>query len=360
MHEAHDDSGFAAIADGGFIDVLRRLRLSLAVTTDPNRLALISAADGELELSSTKLSRCRGLSVAGGRMAVVTAREIVIFSNVGRLAAHHPDRRDHFDAFFYPRMTIFTGYCMIHDIILDGSSVIAANTRFSTISRFDGRFTFTPLWQPPFITEVVPEDRCHLNGIAVMADEVRYATAMAPSNTASGWQHGGPDQGVLMDTRTGAILCKDLCMPHSPRVISGRLLVLDTGSGRLIEVDPATGERRTVVQLPGFTCGLSAYGGVAFVGLSTQRGDSLWSFAIVESGMRLQNGIAAIDLADGTILGLLEFTGGVAEVIDVQPLPGILRPGIHDMTRRGARSAIDLADTGFWMAPINRSEGSEA
>ena len=36
-----------AVADSGFIEVVRRLRLSLAVTTSPDRLAVIGVAEME-------------------------------------------------------------------------------------------------------------------------------------------------------------------------------------------------------------------------------------------------------------------------------------------------------------------------
>ena len=250
-----------AIADRGFVDVLRNLRLSLAVTTEPDRLSLVSAAVGGPEISSVLLAHTRGLWFDSGRLAVATAQEILIFANVERLAPYYPNRRNHFDAFFAPRKAYFTGHCRIHDIILDGNSIIVTNTLFSSISRIDGRFTFTPLWQPPFISDLVPEDRCHLNGIAVMAGEVRYATALATTNSADGWRGVGRHGGALIDTRTGQLLCSDLCMPHSPRVIDDRLIVLETGTGMVLRVDPATGKREVAAELPGMPRGLCAHQG---------------------------------------------------------------------------------------------------
>ena len=110
----------AAVADQGFLAVMGKLRLSLAVAALPRVSTLIGADDGTLHVSGANLPFTLGVSTSAGCLAVSTQSEIHIFANVDRLASHHPNRRGYFDAFFFPRATYFTGNCLVHDITSTG------------------------------------------------------------------------------------------------------------------------------------------------------------------------------------------------------------------------------------------------
>jgi hypothetical protein len=79
------------------------------------------------------------------------------------------------------------------------------------------------------------------------------------------------DSGIVMEVPSGRIVARGLSMPHSPRLIYGQLYVLEGRRGQVLTIDPATGARRVAATLPGFTHGLTEYGGVLFVGLSKLR-----------------------------------------------------------------------------------------
>jgi uncharacterized protein (TIGR03032 family) len=140
-----------------------------------------------------------------------------------------------------------------------------------------------PRWRPKFVRALAPEDRCHLNGLGVRDGKVRYATALGATDTAAGWRATKKDGGVLIDVENNEILVRGLSMPHSPRWYAGKLWVLNSGSGSLGIVDPATGRYEEVVSLPGFTRGLDFVGPLAFVGLSQVRESAVFSgIAIAE------------------------------------------------------------------------------
>ena len=42
------------------------------------------------------------------------------------------------------------------------------NTRFSCLCHARARVSFVPRWRPPFVTELEPSDRCHLNGLGMV------------------------------------------------------------------------------------------------------------------------------------------------------------------------------------------------
>ena len=187
-----------------------------------------------------------------------------------------------------------------------------------------------PRWRPPFITALAAEDRCHPNGLAVVDGRPAYATALGHSDAADGWRKGKATGGCLMSVPDGRILVDGLCMPHSPRWHQGRLWVLESGTGRLLDVDPATGETRAAAaDLSGFARGLALSGSYAFVGLSKIRATSAMDGVPLASRRdQLKCGLVAVDLRTGQAVGSLEFHSAVEEVFDVQLLPALRFPEV--------------------------------
>ena len=97
----------------------------------------------------------------------------------------------------------------------------------------------------------------------------------------------------------------------------------------MVLVDPATGRRETVVQLPGFTRGWALVGRYAFVGLSKIRPTSAMDgVPIAERRDELKCGVAVVDLQRGACVGLLEFQTAIEEIFDVQLLAGLRFPEV--------------------------------
>src|SRR5262249_27976434 len=141
----------------------------------------------------------------------------------------------------------------------------------------DPEASFTPRWRPPFVTELEPSDRCHLNGLGMVDGKPKYVTALGETNEMAGWRPNKAKGGILMDVDSGAILCRGLSMPRSPRWYGGRLWVYESGSGTLGVVDRNTGRYEAVAAVPGFTRGLDFVGDLAFVGLSQVRESAVFS-----------------------------------------------------------------------------------
>ena len=128
---------------------------------------------------------------------------------------------------------------------------------------------------------------------------------------------------------SGEIVSRGLSMPHSPRWHDGRLWLLESGTGQLVLVDPATGRRQTVAELPGFARGLALSGPYAFVGLSKIRPTSAMDgVPLAERREQLKCGVAVVDLRSGQVIALLEFQTAVEEIFDVQLLPGLRFPEV--------------------------------
>src|SRR5438445_9648385 len=152
---------------------------------------------------------------------------------------------------------------------------------------------------------------------------------MGQTDTPAGWRPTKPNGGCLVDVPSGAFPVRGLSMPHSPRWHDGRLWLLESGNGRLVRVDAASGRWQTVASLPGFTRGLALYGPYAFVGLSKIRATSAMDgVPLAERREQLQCGVAVVDLRSGQNIALLEFQTAVEETFDVQRLTGLRFPEV--------------------------------
>ncbi|MCI0356178.1 MAG: TIGR03032 family protein, partial [Acidobacteria bacterium] len=186
-----------------------------------------------------------------------------------------------------------------------------------------------PRWRPPFVSAYAPEDRCHLNGLALVDGRPKYVTALGETDTAGGWRTNKRSGGILMDTETNEILLRGLSMPHSPRWYQNRLWFLESGQGSLAVADLEQGTWRTVAELPGFTRGIDFLGSLAFIGLSQVRESATFSgIPLVERLRERTCGVWVVHIESGETLGFLRFEAGVQEIFAVQVLPGLRFPEI--------------------------------
>jgi uncharacterized protein (TIGR03032 family) len=224
------------------------------------------------------------------------------------------------------------------------------NTRFSCLARLSRDYSFTPVWRPKFVSDLVPEDRCHLNGVVVLEGQPKYVTALGTTDTAGGWREKKATGGVLIDVQTEEVVCRGLSMPHSPRWYDNRLWVLNSGTGELMLVDAASGKTTAVCGLPGYLRGLCFVGTFALVGLSKIREKHIFGgLPIQQRYEKLLCGVAVVDLRSGRLAGMFEFTSGCEELYEVQFLPGVRRPMILNLEKAAVRQAITNPDSSFWL-----------
>jgi uncharacterized protein (TIGR03032 family) len=251
-------------------------------------------------------------------MAMCTRRAIWIFRATGTLRDLEGNAQP-YDLCYAPRQTHITGDVSAHEVALVGRELLFINTRFSAICSLHPDWSFVPRWMPPFVSVCVPEDRCHLNGMAVDPAGIRFVTALGRSDVAQGWRPGKVEGGVLLSYPDGEVVSEGFAMPHSPRLYANNLFVLDSGRGELTVVDQANGTRRTVARLPGYLRGLAFHDRYAFVGMCKMREHREFGGVPIEALKdQLKCGIHIIDITRGQSIGLIEFTRGVEELFDIQ------------------------------------------
>lgn len=337
-------------ADSSFVSLLQQAGISLIATLRPSAIACFGAVDNRLTVSCTPTAQQLGIATDGSRLAIGARREISVFTPSTRLAQHLPGREGHYDVIYVPVTVFRTGECMAHDMVLDGPSVVFTNTQFSCLSRADVFSSFMPLWQPPFISRLMPEDRCHLNSFAMDGKRVRYATAFAPSDSAGGYRKMAHDSGVIIDVEANAIVISGLNKPHSVRIFDNMIYVLNSAAGEVLLVDLQAKTTHVLATLPGFTRGLRLHGEVLFVGLSTLRASAVALDLPISANNNLISGIAALDRRSGKLLGMLRLAPGTEEIFDFVIVPGVSRSMVLDPSPDATSIGIETPTGSFWMA----------
>ena len=253
--------------------LLWQLNCTLAISTyQAGKVILISASSPEMLVQLPRnFEKAMGLAISGNRMAVASKEEVIVLSNAPYLASGYPLQPNTYDALFVPRATYFCGEIDLHDMAWGKRGLWAVNTRFSCLSLINDLFSFEPVWKPPFISDLTPDDRCHLNGLAMVEEEPCFVSALGQTNHGKGWREGVINGGILIHVGTGEIIATHLLMPHSPRMHDGKLFVLFSATGELACINTENGKYEIITRLPGFTRGMARQGEYLFIGLSKIR-----------------------------------------------------------------------------------------
>ena len=338
---------------------------SLLVTTyQAGKLVLLRNDKGILNTHFRNFLKPMGLAVRGGKLAIGCSIDIWEFHNVPAVCHRlddHEENKDtgfHHDACFLPRRSHTTGDVQIHEMAWVDDELWFVNTAFSCLATRSEINSFEPRWRPNFITELVPGDYCHLNGLATRDGRIRYVTALGETDTPGGWRENERDGGVLMDVESNEVIVRGLSMPHSPRWYRDKLWLLESGNGTIGTVDLATGKYEAIAELPGFTRGISFLGPLAFVGLSQVRESAVFSgIPLVERLEERTCGIWVLNIETGQTVAFCRFEDAVQEIFAVEVLPGIHFPDVvnHDAELIG-RSYV-LGDEALALVPADLRAG---
>ena len=350
-----------AVSDS-FQDWMSRCGGSLAVTTyQAGKVAMLGWDErtGQVTLLLRQFNKPLGMAVKGRRMALATRHEVVLLADAPLLAPDYLENQPgKYDALYLPRAAYYTGDVNVHDLAFGNSDENEAglwivNSRFSCLASLSHEYSFVPRWKPPFVSDIVPEDRCHLNGLAMIDGKPGYVTALGETDEVGGWRPNKAAGGVIVHVDSGQVAIRGLSMPHSPRFHDGRLWVLNSGTGELWLVDPKRGTHDVVCALPGYLRGLCFVGGAhAVVGLCQIREKHIvGGLPVQQRHPKLLCGVAVIDLRNGRQIAMFEFTSGCQELYDVQFLPGPRRPMILNLEREAARQAFTAPDFSYWLRP---------
>ena len=316
---------------GGMMQRLQALDISLAFTSYQSGLLYMLGRNpqGGAHLHQSAMAKPMGLTrVPSGELWMTGAAQVIRFANV-----LYGDQRANqtFDCCFMPRTIHVTGQLDAHDIgVTSDGQVLFVNTRYNCLATLSDTHSFEEVWRPPFISALVDEDRCHLNGLAMKDGKPAYLTAVSKSDTIDGWRDRRADGGVVIDYESGDVVCEGLSMPHSPRWHDGQLWLLNSGTGEIGTVEFGKGKKPgTFVPktfCPGFLRGLAFHGKYAFVGLSKPRYKRFDGLALADRLRETDSepwcGIQVIDLESGSCVDWFRIDGAIGELYDVEVIAG--------------------------------------
>lgn len=331
-------------------ELLAQLNCSLAISTYQAGKVMMVSSDGEkLNLLPRQFDTPMGMVAEGDKLAVACAHEVTVLKHQASMGSSYPTKPGTYDTMYMPRQTFYTGAVMMHDMDWNSSGeLIGVNTSFSCLCRIDGEYSFTPVWQPRFITDLQSEDRCHLNGMAMQQGKPKYVTALGVSDTKQGWRDDKLKGGCIIDVESNEFVAKELAMPHSPRLFNGELYALLSATGELIKVDINTGNYDVVSQHNGFVRGMTLIGDHLFIGLSRLRKTHTFGSLPLAQRDDLLSGFEVVHLPTGAKVSQFRFHATCEEVYDICVLPGLKRPGILGVDSPNHRQGIVLPENSFW------------
>jgi hypothetical protein len=368
------------IASRNFIDWLQSQQISLAFTTyQSSRLMFLGVnSQGGMSGFERIFDRAMGLYATTERIYLSSRYQIWQLDNV----LSHGQLYDGYDKLYIPRISYTTGDLDIHDLAIENPPnrplqkaalytqsetplirvteeeteiksppfsppgrgrggwefreisprIVFISTMLNCLATISDRHSCIPLWKPSFISALVNEDRCHLNGLALVDGKVRYVTACSQSDVVDSWRDRRETGGCVIDIQSNEVIATGLSLPHSPRFYQGKLWLLNAGTGYFGYIDQDKEIFEPVTFCPGFLRGLAFVGNYAIVGLSKPHGgDKTFSGLTLDDNLVAKNaeprcGFLIVDLKTGEIIHWVRLEGEVTELYDLQILPGVKRP----------------------------------
>lgn len=290
-------------------------------------------------------ARCMGIGLdpSSDTLWVANLYQLWRFENALKPGQLHQG----YDRVYVPQVGYTTGDVDAHDVAIDKDGVVFVNTLFSCLARPSDTHSFEPIWQPPHISKLAAEDRCHLNGLAVKDGKAAYVTCVSQTDVNEGWREHRESGGVVIDVQNNEVIAEGLSMPHSPRWYNGKLWVLNSGEGEFGYIDMKTGSFEAVAFCPGYLRGMSFHGDYAVVGLSKPRGNKTFEGLALHDKLASKKvqprcGLQVINLKTGDVVHELRIEGVVEELYDVCVLPDVKRPMAVGFMNEEIRRVLSL------------------
>ena len=330
-------------------ELLMALQCTIVISTyQAGKIVFFSAtgADGLIQLPR-EFQKAMGLAVDGRRLAIATKNEVVVLADASGLARNIAPNTP-YDAFYLPRSVYYSGELDLHDLEWGQQGLYAVNTRFSCLSIVNDHYSFVPIWKPPFVTEFVPDDLCHLNGLAMENQLPKYVTMLGKSDVGKGWRPDVLSGGLLMDVTTDEVVLEGLAMPHSPRLFDGKLYLLLSATGEIVKADIENNSYEVITRVDGFVRGMAKRGDYLFVGLSRLRKNAS-TFRDLPIAEKARNcGLEIIHLPTGASVANIRYQSSVEEIYDVRIIEDRIRPGILNHHLEDHRRALNTPQYDFW------------
>ena len=340
-------------------EIMAQLNISLVISTyQAGKVILVRNDGGTINTHFRNFQKPMGIAVHENRLTIGGTKTVWYLRNMPAVAQKLEPLGKH-DACFLPRRIHITGDIDIHEMAWSiDNELWLVNTRFCCLCTLDQDHSFNPRWRPHFVTALAPQDRCHLNGIAMVNGKPKFVTALGETDSPGGWRENKANGGILIEVDNNEVMLRGLSMPHSPRLYGGQLWVLESGEGSLAKVDMQNRTWQTVAKLPGFTRGIDFVGPLAFIGLSQVRESAVFSgIPLVEQQKERICGVWVVNIQTGQTIAFLRFEEGVQEIFAVQALRGTRFPEIMEWDDERLAHSYVVPDEALRDVPLPQEGG---
>ena len=321
-------------------------RLSLAFTsTRLNKIFLLgSSSKNELSIFERSLDKPTAIHYTDNQLFVSTAFQVWRFKNI---LTSSQSTRDGYDSLFVPRNSYVTGEIGVIDLKVNAlGEPIFSSSLFSCVSTVSQNYSFAPLWRPPFISKIVAETRCFLNGLALHNDKSRFVTTWSQTNSKNGWCNDFKNRGIVIDISSDEIICDGLTKPGRLCIHENILWLSHSGTGYIGTIDFNNKKFNPVIFCPGLITGFEIWNDFAFIALSKM---SSKDYQELELGAELRKrnlepwcGIFIVDLKNAKLLHWVQLQGLISELDDLTVIPDSCRPSIIGFQNQQIKRTIYL------------------
>ena len=151
-----------------FPQILAGIGASLVISTyQAGKVVVVGVRERKLSFSFHNFDRAMGVAVRPDRIAVGSRAQVWFLDATPSLVSRLEPVGRH-DACYLTRSSRYTGEIQGHELVWGGDDLWLVNTAFSCLCTLHPRHSFEPRWRPRFISTLAAEDRCHLNGVAMV------------------------------------------------------------------------------------------------------------------------------------------------------------------------------------------------
>lgn len=341
---------YSIVFDDELSRILFDKKISLVLSTyQAGRLMVIGSLDGfNLHQIPVGFKKPMGLVVHDNKLAVATLDSIYFFSNREDVAKTIRLNEKKFDTVFLQRAKYNTSTLDVHDIGFGKGMLWGVNTMFSCISVFDINHTFIPKWKPPFISSLVPEDRCHLNSMVMEEGLPAYVSVLAMTDEKEGWRKDVMNTGAIMTVPHGEVVAKGLSLPHSLTNAGEYIYFLESGKGTLNRIHKESHEMEIIHDFQRFVRGLKRVDNYFFITYSALRESSKTFKSISFANQSDKAGLLVYDIETRSIVAHLEYEKDIEEIYDIEIFDGYLKPAIVNENQEQYNNIITFPKNVFW------------
>ncbi len=339
---------------------LRDHHLNMVFTTGAaSKLMMLSLTQDhhQLVLRELYFNQCRALLCQNQNTLYLTTRQ-----KIWRLYNAVPAGKeiDDLQRIFIPQSGYITGELGVCDLAIEAHErLIFVNPLFSCLATVSPTHSFTPLWKPAFISQLVAENRCGLSGVAMLNGIPKYVTAAASTDSAQGWQQQPFNSGILIDVPTNEIVLTGLERPCCPRFYNEQLWLAERGSGYLGYVDLHSMEFKRITLCPGHIQSVRFHAHYAVVSVGRPDPQEAESVSVLQNlaqhNLAPTCGVVVIDLNSGDIVGQITFDQVINEIPALVLLRDVYRSAMVGLDSKEMGRMITVGPIHRQMAPTTRS-----